>query len=56
VCGPSRASLLSGRRPDTTQMWNFKGGFRTTPGASAWNTWPEWFRKHGYYSAGVGKL
>eukprot|EP00756_Hemistasia_phaeocysticola_P044740 Hpha_TRINITY_DN18529_c0_g1::TRINITY_DN18529_c0_g1_i1::g.195211::m.195211/K01136/IDS; iduronate 2-sulfatase len=56
VCGPSRASLLSGRRPDTTQMWNFVGGFRQTPGADKWNTWPEWFRKKGYYSAGSGKL
>lgn len=32
------------------------GGFRQTPGAGAWNTWPEWFWKHGYYSAGCGKL
>ena len=42
------ASLLSGRRPDTTQMWNFVGGFRATPGAVAWKTWPEWARTHGY--------
>ena len=57
VCGPSRASLLSGRRPDTTEMWNFIGGFRkNAPGAAAWNTWPEWFKKHGYASHGVGKL
>ena len=56
VCGPSRASLISGRRPDSTQMWNFVGGFRQTPGAETWNTWPEWFRKRGYFTAGVGKL
>lgn len=56
VCGPSRASLLSGRRPDTTQMWNFVGSFRDTPGAKSWNTWPEWFKKNGYFSAGTGKL
>jgi len=56
VCGPSRASLLSGRRPDTTQMWNFVGSFRDTPGADAWNTWPQWFRKNGYYTAASGKL
>ena len=47
VCGPSRASLISGRRPDTTQMWNFDGSFRDTKGAAAWNTWPQWFKKHG---------
>jgi hypothetical protein len=56
VCGPSRASLMSGRRPDRTQMWNFIGGFRATPGADKWNTMPEWFWKHGFYSAGCGKL
>lgn len=56
VCGPSRASLLSGRRPDSTQMWNFVGSFRDTPGASSWNTWPQWFRRNGYYTAGCGKL
>lgn len=56
VCGPSRASLMSGRRPDRTQMWNFEGGFRQTPGADKWNTWPQWFWKHGWYSAGCGKL
>ena len=56
VCGPSRASLLSGRRPDTTQMWNFVGGWRHTPGAEAWRSWPEWFKLHGYTSYGVGKL
>lgn len=56
VCGPSRASLLSGRRPDTTQMWNFVSGFRQTPGASTWNTWPEYFKNSGYLTHGVGKL
>jgi hypothetical protein len=37
-------------------MWNFVGSFRDTPGASTWNTWPEWHRKHGYYTAGCGKV
>ena len=56
LTGPSRASMLSGRRPDKTQMWNFVGGFRTTPGAEKWNTWMEYFKNHGYYTAGAGKL
>jgi iduronate 2-sulfatase len=37
-------------------MWNFKGGFRQTPGADKWNTWPEYFKKHGYYTKGTGKI
>jgi hypothetical protein len=56
VCGPSRASLVSGRRPDSTEMWNFVGGFRKTPGADKWNTWPEYFKKRGYYTKGCGKI
>ena len=36
--------------------WNFKGGFRQTPGAEKWNTWPEYFKKHGYYTKGCGKI
>merc|ERR1712150_210388 len=50
------ASILSGRRPDSTQMWNFKGSFRDTPGANKWNTWPQWFKTRGFVTYGVGKL
>ena len=28
VCSPSRNSFMSGRRPDTTKVWNFKVDFR----------------------------
>lgn len=61
VCGPSRASFLSGRRPDRTQRWNFDklgypGGFRRAPGATEWNTMPQYFANHGYYTAGAGKV
>jgi hypothetical protein len=30
----------------------FRGRFRQTPGANKWNTWPEFFWKHGFYAAG----
>ena len=28
VCGPSRLSLMTGRRPDTTRVWDLKTHFR----------------------------
>ena len=30
LCGPSRNSFLSGRRPDTTRVWNFINHFVRT--------------------------
>ena len=31
LCGPSRNSFLSGRRPDTTRVWNFIDHFVRLP-------------------------
>ena len=28
LCGPSRTSFLSGRRPDATRAWSFQNHFR----------------------------
>ena len=53
-CAPSRNSLMSGRLPDTTRVWNFLDSFRDPaavdragiPGTS-WTSLPEHFKKHG---------
>eukprot|EP01006_Ploeotia_vitrea_P045533 TRINITY_DN66951_c0_g1_i3.p1 TRINITY_DN66951_c0_g1~~TRINITY_DN66951_c0_g1_i3.p1 ORF type:complete len:526 (+),score=35.83 TRINITY_DN66951_c0_g1_i3:39-1616(+) len=57
VCSPSRNSFLSGRRPDTTQTWNFIDSFRKTPpDGHKWIALPQMFKENGYFSAGCGKV
>lgn len=54
VCNPSRASLLTGLRPDTLKVWDLRTDLRSTrPGAV---TLPQHFKQHGYHSAGIGKI
>ena len=54
LCNPSRASLLTGYRPDVTGVYNLQKDFRETlPNAI---TLPQLFMKDGYYSARVGKI
>ena len=54
VCNPSRASLMTGLRPDTTKVWDLPTDFRTRiPDAV---TIPQHFRKHGYQALGFGKI
>jgi iduronate 2-sulfatase len=53
-CNPSRASLLTGRRPDTTGAYDLETDFRTRlPNAI---TLPQHFKQHGYHSQGLGKI
>eukprot|EP00038_Savillea_parva_P014197 m.214716 g.214716 ORF g.214716 m.214716 type:complete len:571 (+) comp27313_c0_seq1:98-1810(+) len=56
VCGPSRNSFMTGRRPDTTRVWNFMTNFRNAPNGSAWVSLPQYFKQHGYTTLGAGKL
>jgi len=56
LCGPSRNSFLSGRRPDSTMSWNFIDSFRTAPGAARWKSLPQWFREAGWNTLGAGKI
>lgn len=54
VCGPSRASLLTGLRPDSTQVWDLKTKIRDiTPEVI---TLPQFFKQNGYTAVGTGKI
>jgi len=51
---PSRTSLLSGRRPEATRIWDNSTPPRTYLGDVVFL--PEYFRQHGYFTARVGKI
>jgi uncharacterized sulfatase len=54
LCSPSRVSLLTGLRPDSTQIFDLVTNFRDKLPSVV--TLPEFFRKNGYYAARVGKI
>ncbi|XP_030837020.1 iduronate 2-sulfatase [Strongylocentrotus purpuratus] len=54
VCGPSRTSFLTGRRPDTTRLYDFGSYWRTHAGN--YTTLPQHFKENGYFTASVGKV
>ena len=54
VCGPSRASLLTGLRPDTTRVWGNRTHFRETAPDAV--TLPQRFKQAGYYTKALGKI
>ncbi|XP_076362820.1 iduronate 2-sulfatase isoform X5 [Tachypleus tridentatus] len=53
-CGPSRTSLLTSRRPDTTFTYDQHTCWRTSAGN--FRTLPQHFKKSGYYTVSVGKV
>ncbi|HHM23662.1 MAG TPA: sulfatase [Bacteroidetes bacterium] len=56
VCAPSRASLLTGLRPDRTQVWDLREHASLRANHPDVLTLPQYFRQHGYETAAVGKV
>jgi len=54
VCAPSRASLMSGCRPDTTRVWDLRTPLRRTMPEVL--TLPQHFKAHGYTTVSLGKI
>lgn len=54
VCSPSRTSLMTGKRPDATKVWDLKTHFRTTIPDVV--TLPQYFKNNGYHTQCIGKI
>lgn len=54
VCGPSRTSFLTGRRPDTTRLYDFNSYWRNHAGN--FTTIPQHFKENGYFTYSIGKV
>lgn len=54
VCAPSRASVMTGLRPDSTRVWDLRGKFRENlPNVV---TLPQHFHAYGYHTVSMGKI
>ena len=54
VCSPSRTSLMTGARPDTTKVWDLVTHFRAAMPNVV--TLGQHFKNNGYFVQGMGKL
>ncbi|NLX96242.1 MAG: sulfatase, partial [Rhodopirellula sp.] len=53
-CNPSRSSLLTGRRPDTTTIFDNRRTLRSALPDVV--TLPQQFKRHGYFTRSLGKV
>ena len=54
VCSPTRSSLLTGRRPDATRVWDLNTHFRVALPEVV--TLPQYFKANGYHCAALNKI
>ena len=54
VCGPTRASIMTGRRPDVTKIWNLTTQMRDMNPDIL--TLPQYLISQGYETSGIGKI
>lgn len=54
LCGPSRTSFLTSRRPDTTKLYDVHYYWRKHAGN--FTTLPQYFKEHGYHTVSAGKI
>lgn len=54
VCSPSRSSVMTGTRPDTTKVWDLATHFRTALPDVV--TLGQHFKQQGYFVQGMGKI
>jgi arylsulfatase A-like enzyme len=56
ICGPSRASILTGMRPSTTGFYGQKPALRAAPSTRSATSIFQHFAKNGYHTLGAGKI
>ena len=54
ICNPSRTSVMTGLRPNTTQVWGLTKHFRQSKPNVV--TLPQYFKQNGYYTHSIGKI
>ena len=54
ICAPSRVSLLTGLRPDLTEVWDLETQMRDKNPSII--TLPQYYKENGYKTVGMGKI